>query len=206
MGLGILYFILVAVMVIAAVGALIPGVPSTAIILLAILIWGFATGFQGMAISLVAAILVLLLSLAVEFLATYWGVKKFGASSWSQIGAAIGLVTGMFGLLPALPVGGPIFGLLFGGILGAFIGEFAYRQDMELAPRLQLSSKVCLGIVVGSLLGNVLKSLLAFVAVLVFTWTTWNTVPQVKFDNIKLPLPHIDWPVINPAKPAQALT
>jgi uncharacterized membrane protein len=76
---------------------------------------------------------------------------------------------------------------------------------MELSPRLQLSSKVCLGIVVGSLLGNVLKSLLAFVAVLVFTWTTWNAVPQVKFDNIKLPLPHIDWPVINPAKPAQAL-
>ncbi len=205
MGLGILYFILVAVMIVAAASALVPGIPATAIILLAILIWGFATGFQGMAISLIGAFVVLVLSLAVEFLATYWGVKKFGASSWSQIGAVIGLFTGMFGLLPALPIGGPIFGLLFGGILGAFIGEFVYRQEMELVPRLQLSSKVSLGIVVGSLLGNIFKSILAFVAVLVFVWTTWNTVPEVKFDNIKLPLPHIDWPVLNSPKPAQSL-
>ena len=121
MSLVILYFILIAVMLIGVLGALLPAVPGVGLILAAILVWGFVTQFQGMAVSLVVTVLILLLSLGIEFLATYWGVKKFGASSWSQIGSIVGLIVGMLGLLPALPVGGPIIGILFGSILGAFI-------------------------------------------------------------------------------------
>jgi len=184
-------------MLVGAAGALLPAIPGVGLILVCILIWGFVTSFQGMAVSLVVTLFILLLSLGIEFLATYWGVKKFGASSWSQIGAIVGLITGMLGFLPALPIGGPIIGILFGAILGAFIGEFAYRQEMELVPRLGLSAKVCVGIVVGSLVGNIFKALLALTAVIVFVWTTWHTVPDLKANNIELPLPHIEWPVLN---------
>lgn len=197
MNIAVLYYILLAVMAVGVIGALVPAIPGIGLILLAILIWGFATSFQGMAVSLVVTLIILLLSLGVEFLAAYWGVKKFGASTWSQIGSVAGLIAGTVGFLPALPFGGPIIGLLFGAVLGAFIGEFAYRKDLELLPRLQYSAKVCVGVVVGSLVGNIFKALLALTAVIVFVWTTWNTVPDLKFSNIDLPLPHIEWPVIN---------
>ncbi|ELR97311.1 DUF456 domain-containing protein [Gloeocapsa sp. PCC 73106] len=189
MNLIILYFVLIAVMLIGVVGALLPAIPGVGLILAAILVWGFVTQFHGMALSLVVTLVILLLSLGVEILATYWGVKKFGASSWSQIGSIIGLIVGMLGLLPALPIGGPIVGILVGSILGGFIGEFAYRREMELIPRLQVASKVCLGIVVGSVVGNIIKALLALTAVIVFILTTWSTLPD--FQGVSF-----DWSII----------
>jgi uncharacterized protein YqgC (DUF456 family) len=197
MALVILYWVLIAVMMVGVLGALVPAIPGVGLILVAILVWGFATQFNGMAISLVVALVILLLSLGVEFLATYWSVKKFGASSWSQIGTVVGLIVGMLGLLPALPVGGPVVGILFGSILGAFIGEFAYRREMELIPRIQLSAKVCVGIVMGSVLGNIIKALLALAAVIVFVVTTWHTVPDLDTTSLNFPIPKLGWPRVN---------
>ncbi len=196
MGLIILYWVLILVMLVGVVGALVPAVPGVGLILGAILVWGFITQFNGMAVSLVVTLVILLASLGIEFLATYWGVKKFGASSWSQIGATVGLIAGMFGLLPALPVGGPLVGILFGSIAGAFIGEFAYRKELTFVPRLQMAAKVCLGIVVGSVVGNIVKAVLALAAVIVFLWTTLDTVPQFDPSSFHIPRPDIDWPVL----------
>lgn len=195
MGLIILYWVLVFIMLVGVVGALLPVIPAVPLILGAILVWGFVTQFNGMAVSLVVTLVILLFSMGVEFLATYWGVKKFGASNWSQIGTFVGLIAGMFGLLPALPIGGPIIGILLGSIVGAFIGEFAYRKELSLIPRLQYSAKVCVGIIVGSVVGNIMKAILALAAVIVFIWTTLDTVPQFDPSSIHFPRPNIDWPV-----------
>jgi hypothetical protein len=200
MSLVILYFILIAVMLIGVLGALLPAVPGVGLILVAILVWGFVTQFQGMAVSLVVTVLILLLSLGIEFLATYWGVKKFGASSWSQIGSIVGLIVGMLGLLPALPVGGPIIGILFGSILGAFIGEFAYRKELALVPRMQTAGKVCVGIVVGSVVGNIIKSLLALTAVIVFVLTTWSTLSDLQSIAVNFNFPDLDWSFMEQGK------
>lgn len=171
----VLYWVLIAVMMVGVAGALLPGLPSSIFIVGAILVWGAVKGFSVVTIPLVVTLIVLLLSTGVELLATYWGVKKIGASHWSQIGSVIGLFAGIFGLLPALPFGGPLIGILLGPILGAFIGEFLYRKEMELSPRLQLSLKVCLGIVVGSIVGNIIKTILALAAVITFVIVTWPT-------------------------------
>ncbi|TVQ48461.1 MAG: DUF456 family protein [Gloeocapsa sp. DLM2.Bin57] len=192
MSLIILYFILIAVMLVGVLGALLPAIPGVGLILIAILIWGLVTQFQGMALSLIVTLFILLISIAVEFLATYWGVKKFGASSWSQIGSIVGLVVGMLGLLPALPIGGPIIGILLGALLGAFIGEFAYRRELALIPRLQTSAKVCLGIVVGSVVGNIIKALLALTAVIVFVLTTWSTLPDFQTVSLNFNFPEFE--------------
>lgn len=199
MNLIILYFVLIAIMIVGVIGALLPAVPGIGLILGAILVWGLVTQFNGMAVSLVVTLLILLLSLGVEILATYWGVKKFGASSWSQIGSIIGLIVGMLGLLPALPFGGPIIGILFGSLVGGFLGEFAYQQELELVPRLQVSGKVCLGIVVGSVLGNLIKALLALTAVIVFVFTTWSSLPDVQSVSL-------DWSFLEQAKQWVELT
>jgi len=163
----ILYWLLVALMVVGIIGAVVPGIPGTSLILLAIVIWGFVSGsFSSVTVPLIVTIAVLLLSIGIDFLATYLGAKRAGASKWGQIGAFIGLIVGILGLLPALPVGGPLLGILIGPLLGAIVGEYLYQRNLNLA------LKAGVGIVVGSLVGNLIQGLLAIAAVGVFLFTT----------------------------------
>lgn len=163
----ILYWLLVAVMVVGIVGAVVPAIPGASLILIAILIWGIVQGFQGLGVALTVAIVVLLLSVGIDFLATYWGAKRAGASQWGQIGAIVGLLAGILGLLPALPFGGPLLGILFGPLLGAIIGEYLYQRDWNQA------LKAGVGIVVGTLVGNLIQGVLAIAVVVVFLVSTW---------------------------------
>lgn len=172
MFLTILYWLLVAVMLVGVVGSLIPGLPGASLVAIAILIWGIFTGFEAIGWALVIAVLVLVLSVAIDFFASYLGAKRIGASRWGQVGAIVGLLLGLFGLLPALPFGGPLLGILIGPVLGAFIGEFLYRRNLALGERAQLSLKVALSVVVSSLIGNFIQALLALGAVVVFLFTT----------------------------------
>lgn len=163
----VLYWFVLALMGVGVVGAVVPGIPGIGLVLVGVLIWGIATGFAGVGIPLVVTLIVLALSIGVDFLATIVGAKRAGASAWGQWGAIIGLILGFFGLLPALPFGGPLLGIFLGPLLGALIGELLYRQDLRLA------AKAALGIVVSSLIGNLLQGILALGAVLVFVWRTW---------------------------------
>ncbi len=163
----ILYWLLVALMVVGIIGAVVPGIPGTSLILLAIVIWGFVSGsFSSVTVPLIVTIAVLLLSIGIDFLATYLGAKRAGASKRGQIGDFIGLIVGILGLLPALPVGGPLLGILIGPLLGAILGEYLYQRNLNLA------LKAGVGIVVGSLVGNLIQGLLAIAAVGVFLFTT----------------------------------
>lgn len=162
----ILYVVLVIVMLVGVIGAVVPGIPGTSLIVGAMVIWGIFTQFVDVGWPLFTAIVVLLLSVGVDFLAAYLGAKRAGASKWGQIGAMVGLVLGFFGLLPALPVGGPLLGILIGPLLGAIIGEYLYRKDLQIA------IKAGVGIVVGSLIGNIIQGILAFATVIVFLWFT----------------------------------
>ncbi|MBW4471332.1 MAG: DUF456 family protein [Stenomitos rutilans HA7619-LM2] len=165
-----LYWLLVAVMVIGIIGAVVPMIPGMSLIAIAIFIWGAVKGFSSVTIVLPLAIVLLVVSLGIDFLATYYGAKQAGVSKWGQLGAVLGLVIGILGLLPALPVGGPILGILIGPMLGAIVGEFLYRRDLKVA------AKAALGIVVGSVVGNLIQGLLAIVTVAVFLWTTLPSV------------------------------
>ena len=176
MNLIILYWILVVVMLIGSVGAFVPALPGSSLILIAILIWGFAKGFAGLGLALTVAVVVLILSAGVGFVATYVGAKGAGASKWGQLGAVVGLILGFFGLLPALPVGGPLLGVVAGAVLGAFVGEFLYRKDLEMRERTWLAFKVSIAIVLGSLVGNLIEGLLAIAAVATFLISTWSQV------------------------------
>lgn len=166
----LLYWLLVAMMAVGVVGAVVPGMPGEILIVIAIVIWGMTAGFSGIWIPLAVALFALIANLGIDFLATYLGAKKAGASKWGQIGAIIGLFLGVFGLLPALPIGGPLLGLLIGPLVGAIVGEYLYRRDLKLAIRAGI------GIVVGTLIGNLIEGLLAIVSVIVFLVATWSQV------------------------------
>ena len=167
----ILYWLLVALMIVGIMGAVIPGIPGTSLILIAIVIWGAVQGsLSSVSVPIIVAIAVLLLSIGIDFLASYWGAKRAGASQWGQIGAIVGLVLGILGLLPALPIGGPLLGILLGPLGGAIVGEYLYRRELKVA------LKAGVGIVVGSLVGNLIQGLLASATVGVFLFTTWSQV------------------------------
>lgn len=167
----ILYWILVVVMLVGVVGAVVPAIPGISLIAIAALIWAIATQFASNAIlPLVVAVVVLLVGIGIDFLAGYVGAKQAGASNWGQIGAFVGLVLGVLGLLPTLPIGGPLgplVGVLVGSMLGAIVGEFLYRRDLRIA------FKASLGIVVGTIVGNLIQGVLALATVIVFLVTTW---------------------------------
>lgn len=184
-GLIILYWVLLIVMAAGIVGAFIPAFPGIGLIVIAIAMWGAIAGFtQSVIIALGIAIAIFALTTAIDYLAGYMGAKKVGASNWGQTGAIIGMVLGLLGLLPALPIGGPIFGLLFGSMLGAFVGEMLHRRDLALPARFKLGTKVSLAIVVSSLLGNVLAGLLSIIATGTFLVATWSNVMIPVLSNL----------------------
>ena len=171
-----IYWIVLAVMAIGVIGAIIPGLPGSSIILLAILGWSIYTGFAGIGWPMILIFAVLILSASVEYIALYFGAKQSGASKWSQYGAIAGMVLGFVGLLPALPFGGPLIGVLFGAIIGAFVGEYAYRSNLDGSARMQQALRASAGVVIASLIGNIIEALLAAVAVAIFIYSTWSYV------------------------------
>jgi uncharacterized protein len=170
MEMTLLYWLLVIVMVVGAIGAVVPAVPGIILSVAAITIWGMAHGFSGVELPLTVAVVAWLSSVAIDFLASYLGAKHAGASNWGQIGAMVGLFVGLFGLLPALPFGGPFLGILIGPLLGAIVGEFLYCKDWKV------SLKAGLGILVGTVLGNLIQGLLAVAVLIIFLVTTWSQV------------------------------
>ncbi len=176
MNLTILYWVLVAVMLVGVAGAVLPGVPGPSLILAAILVWCVVTKFAIPILPLGLIFVALILSAAVEWLGTYWGAKQAGASKWGQWGMFAGMAVGFFGLLPALPIGGPIAGILLGGLLGGFIGDYLYRRNLPTSERLKVAGKVSFAIGLGAMIGNLVEVVLAIAAVGIFIWSTWGSV------------------------------
>ena len=176
MNLAILYWVLIGLMLVGVLGATLPGLPGTSLILMAMAVWCMVTNFAGIGWPVMILFVILVLSAAIEPLATYWGAKQVGASKWGQIGSFVGLGLGFLGFLPALLFGGPLLGILIGPVLGAFIGEFLYRSEWTLASRTNLALKASVGIIVGSQIGNLIEGLLALSTLIVFVFTTWPVV------------------------------
>lgn len=65
---------------------------------------------------------------------------------------------------------------LLGTILGAFIGEYLYRSQLDFSDRIKQAFKASTGIVIASIIGNVIEALLAALAVAIFVISTWSFV------------------------------
>ncbi len=173
----LVYWLLVATMLLGVVGAFIPAIPGPSLIVGAVIIAGFVYGWPQVQVALVVSLVVLALCFAIEYLAGIWGGQKAGASHWGQIGSMVGLGLGIFGLLPALPIGGPVLGIFFGPFIGAVAGELLYLQreaDLSGIDRLQKSLKAGIGIVVGSVVGLLMQGLLSLSVLVVFLYTTFG--------------------------------
>jgi len=118
-------------------GAVLPVIPGTTIILAAAVIHRMMLGGEKSIgwWSISALILLTLASYMLDFLSGYFGAKYFGATKWGTFGAIIGAIVGLFF---------GIIGLFVGPVIGATAGEFIAGKKMIAAGRAGW----------GSLLGN----------------------------------------------------
>jgi uncharacterized protein len=132
------WFFAIAFFAVGLIGTIAPVLPGTTIILAAAIIHRVILGAEK-SISwktIVALVLLTLLSYFFDFLGSYLGAKYFGATKWGAFGAILGALGGLFF---------GIIGLFAGPVIGAVAGEFIGGKRMIDAGRAGW----------GSLLGNV---------------------------------------------------
>lgn len=152
-----IFWWLIAIVLMAAglIGTVVPIIPGPTIILGAAVIHRLALGpDRSLGLSAVAGLLCLtLITYAIDAAAGYIGAKKFGATKFGLIGAAIGALLGFFlGLL----------GLFVGPVIGAIVGEIIAGQKLVKAGRAGW------GTFIGSLAGTVAKLFIGLIMIVIF--------------------------------------
>jgi hypothetical protein len=169
--LDLLWWLALLIQTLAIPGTVLPVLPGLALLPLGALVWVGAVGWSAGWSSFVFAGVLLLLGWGADALGLVLGAARLQATRWAYLGAGIGLVVGLLGLLPALPVGGPLLGALLGPLLGASLGELLTAPG-SLGPfgllRLKRSLLVGLAVVAGMLVSRLAQFLLALLGVLGF--------------------------------------
>jgi uncharacterized protein len=136
----LLYWLLAIVFVaIGLAGVILPAIPGAPLIFVGLFVAAWIEGFAYVGKwTLVILGFLALLTYAVDFWATMFGAKRFGASRRAIVGALVGTIVGLFLGLP---------GVLFGPFIGAVIGELSAQRSLEDAARAGFGATI--GLVVG---------------------------------------------------------
>lgn len=147
--------IVLLVMATGLAGSVLPGVPSTPLVLVAAVGHRLYFGETGPGnLTLIILALLTAFSLVLDFLASMVGAKKLGATGRGLFGAMTGGVIGIFFGLP---------GILLGPFLGAMLFELIGGRD------LRNSARAGLGAFIGLLAGAVAKLACCVAMMVLFT-------------------------------------
>jgi uncharacterized protein YqgC (DUF456 family) len=139
--------IFIVLYLLGLVGIIVPVLPSTPLIALGAIIYGFMTGFERLSVQGVVWVVVLaLLAQLIDYLASVIGAQRFGASKEGIWGGVLGSIAGLV-LLPP-------FGFLPGALLGAMGAELLNGRRLVEAWRSGL------GALLGTLGGILVKILI----------------------------------------------
>ena len=137
-GLGLAWL----VMLIGLLGSIMPALPSTPVVFIAALLhrlWFREDGAETWVLVVMGGITAF--SLILDHLASMYGAKRFGASKYGIIGAAVGGIVGLFFSLP---------GIIFGPFIGALAFEAIAGRDFKESSRAGVGATIgLLGGVVG---------------------------------------------------------
>ncbi|PYM13032.1 MAG: DUF456 domain-containing protein [Verrucomicrobia bacterium] len=129
------------VMCFGLAGSVLPGVPSTPLVMLAAVahrLYFGAASVDNWGLAVLGALMVL--SLVMDYLASMAGAKKLGATWRGVLGAVVGGLVGIFFNLP---------GIIFGPFLGALLFEMIGGREWKEAARAGLGAVI--GLFVGAL-------------------------------------------------------
>lgn len=115
----LVWFLVIALMIVGLAGTFIPVVPGAPIILAAAVIHKiflpeFLAGWTLAGLAVLAAG-----ATALDMAAAIGGAKWYGATSWGILGSGIGAIIGLFFAVP---------GILLGAVLGAILGEMIFAK------------------------------------------------------------------------------
>lgn len=139
-------------------GCFLPLVPACPLILIGILLhklWCTEVTVSWTLFGVFAVITVL--AQVTDYLCTYWGVRRFGASWRGVVGALLGLVIGPFVLTP-------LIGIVLGPVLGAILFELTGGSTIRQA------TKAGMGAIVGGIFAFAIRIAAASFMVAVFVW------------------------------------
>ena len=176
-----LLIVTLIIMLVGLLGSALPGLPGVPLIFLSALVYAIATGFEvvgGLVIALLGVFAAI--ALVADFVATTYGARRFGASSWGTAGGAIGGIVGA--LVGALFLGiGSLFGLILGTVGGVFLGEYLKRRQGARAgtqstePSSQTSSgdwrrasRAAGGVLIGYVASAIMQGFLGLLSVITF--------------------------------------
>jgi uncharacterized protein len=148
----------IALFAVGLIGTVLPVMPGTTIILAAAVIHRVMLGPDRSVgwWTIGALVLLTLISYALDFAGSYYGARRFGATRWGMVGAALGALIGIFfGLI----------GLFIGPVIGAIAGEFIAGKRMVDAGRAGWGS------LLGSLAGLIGKLVIGFAMIIIFLMT-----------------------------------
>ena len=176
-----LLIVTLIIMLVGLLGSALPGLRGVPLIFLSALVYAIATGFEvvgGLVIALLGVFAAI--ALVADFVATTYGARRFGASSWGTAGGAIGGIVGA--LVGALFLGiGSLFGLILGTVGGVFLGEYLKRRQGARAgtqstePSSQTSSgdwrrasRAAGGVLIGYVASAIMQGFLGLLSVITF--------------------------------------
>jgi len=125
-------------------GCVLPILPGPVLIFLGLLVLALLKGFfppLTPTLMIVMAILTVIVTIG-DYMIPLWGAKKYGTSKWGIWGSVAGMAIGLL-FSP--------FGMLLGAVIGAVAVEWLVQKERGKA------FKAGWGVIVGSLLGAVLK-------------------------------------------------
>ena len=151
-----LWFLALPLVVIGIIGTIVPALPGPILVFAGLLAAAWADGFTKVGIfTLMLLGLLTVAAYVVDVMLTAMGVQRLGATRYAMIGAALGMVAGLFFGIP---------GLIVGPFAGALAAEYIAMRDMRGAARTGLGA--WLGVLLGTAgkLGIVFAMLGIFVA------------------------------------------
>jgi uncharacterized protein len=144
-------------------GVVLPALPGTPLLLVGLVLAAWAEDFAYVGPGMLVVLgLLAALTYVVDFLATAFGARRFGASSRAVVGAALGGLVGLFF---------GVAGVLLGPFVGAVLGELSAQRSLGDAGRAGVGAT--LGLIIGLVLKIALAvSMLGLFVVDRFFWGT----------------------------------
>lgn len=153
-------WILAVVLVIAGfAGSILPVMPGVPMVLIGLLLMAWLDGFIHVGWTTMFWLTGLaILSVIIDFLATAEGARRFGAGRYAILGAALGLLVGIFFGLP---------GILFGPFVGAVAGHMLSKANIDDSIRAGVGASI------GVVVGTISKVVIAGIMVVWFALAWW---------------------------------